>query len=185
MGNCMVCNKESGILFDVEGKHICWLCSSRRQVKNMSNDTEYQQQEKEFEERRAWQRYPVQIHMKMSYGANEQSKIIFPGTAINLSLGGMCIEWAPCEACGGYVPGAMSPDCIFSRYSVDDANAEILYISLFLSEKEVINLSCKVVFVIKKEQNTEYIGLCFVNIDKNTQQMINDIIAKILEYGKT
>ena len=177
MAQCTQCGKEASILFDHEDQHLCWLCSSRLRATSMT--VEETRKEEEYQERRAWYRYPVQIHMKFFYGQSEKSKIIFPGTTVNISAGGLCIEWTPCETCSGYAPGAIDSNCVFSRYDISRSDSELLYLSLFLSEDDVINFTAKVVFVIKREDGTEYIGLSFVDLDDYTRGCLNDIIKAV------
>ncbi len=181
MAQCTGCGKECSVLFAENGGQLCWLCSSRRKVRSFA--AEISAEEAEFGDRRAWKRFPVQIHMKFSYGQREQSKIIFPGTTVNLSEGGMCVEWTPCEDCSGYAPGGVSPDCIFSRYSLQADDADTLYLTLFLSEDDVVNITARVAFVIKKGQASEYLGLSFVDLDEYTSSRIGQILASIQEDG--
>jgi hypothetical protein len=109
--------------------------------------------------------------------------VIFPGTTVNVSEGGMCVEWTPCEECRGYLPGEIHPDCIFAEYSFHREDSDTFYLSLFLSENDVINFAAKVVFVIKKEEDKEYIGVSFVDIDESTRNKIHDIIDKVTNNG--
>jgi hypothetical protein len=169
------------MLFDAgDGAMLCWLCNSRRKA---VSETGPSREEEEADERRTWQRYPVQMHIKFYYGKSENSKIIFPGTTVNLSMGGMCIEWTPCEQCAGYIPGGVHPDCIFSRYSYAESGSEDLLITLFLSETDEVTVYSRVVFVIKQEDGTEYIGASFVNNEPETMKKIEEIINQIAQYG--
>ncbi len=166
------------MLFDDTGEALCWLCSSRKKVQATAHNPS--EEDKKYEERRAWTRYPVQMHLKFCYGDSEKSKIIFPGVAVNISMGGMCVEWTPCEECSGYQAGAIHPNCIFSRYDTKLPESESLLLSLFLSESEVVNLYTKVVFVIRKEDGHEYLGLSFDEIDIDTKRQVEELINQLV-----
>ena len=74
MGNCNKCGKESTMLFDDTGEPLCWLCSSKKKVAASTHNPD--PEEEKYKDRRAWTRYPVQMHLKFYYGENEKSKII-------------------------------------------------------------------------------------------------------------
>jgi hypothetical protein len=184
MGQCASCGKENSILFDKDGQSLCWLCSSRVKAQTTAESPEAAEEAGvQEDERRAWQRFPVQIHAKVQYATEMSSAIIFPGTTVNISGGGMCIEWTPCDQCQGYIPGDIHQNCIFSSYNNSRENSNILYISLFLSEEDVINLTARAVFVMKKGGDKEYIGIAFINLDEYTQGRINEVIEKVTYDG--
>lgn len=178
----MQCRRDASILFDESGVALCWVCSSRQKIA-LAAELPVSDAERELAERRAWKRYIVQMHMKFVYGGSEQSKVIFPGTTVNLSLGGMCIEWTPCEVCSGYTPGGVAPDCIFARYDMNAPGSEFMVLSLFLAEDDIVNLSAKVVFVIKQPKDGEYIGLSFTDLDEYSVNRLADIINMVTVDG--
>jgi hypothetical protein len=169
-------------LFDQEdGAQLCWLCSSRRKVQAAEADPD--PADKEYEDRRAWKRYPVQIHMKFYYGETEKSKVIFPGTTVNISRGGLCVEWTPCDECEGYDAGGIDDNCIFAHYDASRENAASLYVTLFLADDDVVNLTAQAVFVMKQQSGTEYVGFSFTDLDKFTQERVDAVIDQVTTDG--
>jgi len=81
------------------------------------------------------------------------------------------------------VPGGIDPNCIFVRYAEQNEDSDVLYVTLFFSEDDVVNISCKVVFVIKREDGNEYVGLSFHNLDDLTLSRIEEIIRKVSQHG--
>ena len=172
MGTCRICGKETGML--LEGDTLCWLCSSRQRVKHAEQKPD--PSEKEFEEKRAWIRYPVQIFLRIHHTNGQEIDAVSPGVSVNLSLGGLCIESDPCPECTGYIPGGIHHDCIFSRYDNSIENTEYLSIAICLDETDVVYVNAKAVFVIKRE-NKELIGICF----RNNEQEVMDRIQYIID----
>ena len=60
---------------------------------------------------------------------------------------------------------------------------EPMAISLFLAEDDIINMGCKVVFCIKKEEAREFIGLSFEEVDELSLSRIKGIIDLLGEDG--
>ena len=177
---CNNCGKEYQLLTS-EG--LCWLCSSKKSVKIYAEKKALEKAKEPFEEKRAWKRFIIQMHLQVCYGQSAESAVVLPGATLNLSMGGMCIEWYPCEQCTGYEPGGIHPDCILSRYDKNSENSEIMYVSLFVSELDAVTLATKVVFTMKKD-DMEFIGVCFWDIDENTKERIRNIIEEVLSNGQ-
>jgi len=184
MGTCSSCGTKDPMLFETDTGPLCWLCSSRNKAEAVaSRDKSLKKKKPSFSEKRACERYPVHIHAKLVYGTTEATKVIFPGTAINLSEGGLCMEWTPCEECQGYLAGEIHPDCIFYPYSMQKKDSDTFYVSIFLAENDVLNMNVKAVFIIKKQEDMEYIGVSFIETDANTVKRIRDIINKVQNNG--
>lgn len=180
MGTCASCGKQTSLLFDEETEPRCWLCLSRDKVRMEEESGE----DDEYAEKRIWKRFPVQMHIKIHYGSSESSMVIFPGATVNLSQGGVCIEWTPCEVCAGYRAGGLDPQCIFARYDMNISTSELLILTLFLSEEEYIEIQTKVVFILKQPDGTEFVGMAFSNLDEETKQKVSEILNQVAENGQ-
>lgn len=182
MRQCTGCGQENAILFEQKGGPLCWLCSSRRKAADDAGRKRNGWPEKTGD-RRAWPRCPVNIHVKLAHGTAEASKVIFPGTAVNICEGGMCIEWSPCGDCRGYVQGSIHPECVFAPHSRGNRNGDVLYVSLFLSEQEVVHAAAEAVYVNKAEEEREYIGIAFADGKEHLKTEVRNIIDKVQDNG--
>lgn len=177
MDTCRICGKETGLL--TGGDDLCWLCRSRQKITEQKQAA-VGRDESEFAEKRAWTRYPVQIFLRIQNPAGEEIDSVSPGMSVNLSMGGMCIETAQCAECTGYTPGGIHPGCIYGKYDNNNKGSGFLTLSIILSEKEVINVKAKAVFVMKKGDR-EMVGMCFTDNDQNVMDRIKYIIDSAVD----
>ena len=175
MSTCRKCGKETGLLFQDDG--LCWLCRSKQNIKGSSGSSE-QAEDKDYEERRAWKRYPVHIFLKIHHQTGEDADAVSPGVSVNLSMGGICIEWDPCPECAGYTPGSIHDNCIYARYDNNRENSEILSVAIYLCEDDILYAKVKAVFTIKKNAK-EMIGFSFCSNEQAVMERIQEIINAV------
>jgi len=172
MGTCQICGKETSEVMDGDG--LCWLCRSKQRI-NEERKASTDGDEREFEEKRAWARYPVQIFLRIRHTSGEEIDAVSPGMSVNLSMGGLCVETGQCAECTGYTPGGVHPDCIYGRYDNRNEGSGFITVSIYLSETDVITVKAKVVFVMKRDDR-ELVGLCFTDNDQSVMARIQYII---------
>ncbi|MFH1707500.1 MAG: PilZ domain-containing protein [Planctomycetota bacterium] len=181
MTACVRCGKATSLFYGA-ARDQCWLCASRTRILS-AGPAAAPGGEETHDDRRTWRRFPVQIHMKLYYGASERSWIIFPGTTINISSGGLCVEWTACRQCQGYQPGGVHPACIFADFAYTAPRTTPLDVALFLADEDVVELPAKVVFIMRRGDAAEYLGLAFVDLGGAARRRVDQIVGALVDHG--
>jgi hypothetical protein len=180
MTTCVRCGKATSLVYGA-ARDQCWLCASRTRI--MSAAPAAAGTADVPDDRRTWRRFPVQIHMKLYYGTDERSQIIFPGTTVNISSGGLCVEWTACRQCQGYQPGGVHPACIFAGFAYTVPESAPLDVALFLAEEDVVEMPAKVVFIMRHGDASEYLGLAFIDMGAAARRRVDQIVTALADHG--
>jgi len=135
-------------------------------------------------DRRKNLRMPVDILAMEVDVRGLSSAFIYKAHIVNLSRGGVCLEWNNCRECPGYMSGEIHPDCIFSPYDNEKpgSNDLLFYITIPWTG-QTIEFKGKAVYTFK-EYGTEKIGIIFTEISKKALELLESIIEATKDYNK-
>ncbi|MDQ7779115.1 MAG: response regulator [Planctomycetota bacterium] len=150
-------------------------------------------------ERRRFPRLPIYLEMDVT-AVGTEVRIFKKTHTVDISLGGLCFEFDPCEQCTGYTAGAVHPDCLFSKFWVKDHASRTIDILLKtavpvgagpvsgpnMPRQDGVKLSAKVAHVIRERGKTvEYIGVRFAALDYSTREFLKEYLKKLVDWKRT
>lgn len=114
----------------------------------------------------------------------QSSAFIYKTHIVNISTGGLCLEWNCCRECSGYTAGDIHPDCIFAPYSDDIRNSLelVFYVPVPRTDK-VVDFKGKAVYTYKHE-STEQVGIVFTEISDHTLELLMNIVRTTHDFNK-
>ena len=97
------------------------------------------------------------------------SRVFYDIHITNYNQNGIVITWNYCPMCFGYSDTGIHHECIFKQFDYKDTNSRKLVFQINIPNTDkTYTFSGKVVYIYK-QNNTEYIGITFSEIDQKAQ----------------
>ena len=128
-------------------------------------------------EKRRYPRIPVQMTLKVKVHGRS-SAVFCNARIVNISRGGMCLEWTGCATCGGYLTGKIHPECIFSPYDLHADKSYNLMFTVKTPAGEILAFRGKAVYVYRYHEE-EQVGIAFTDMPED----VFDKLAAIVMAG--
>ena len=130
-------------------------------------------------ERRRSPRFGVRVAAKLTDASGHKTLRVASSWTIDLSIGGVKIEWPCCDDCGGYQDGSIHQLCVLKPYDSRMCNSLELSLCLELPDREVINVHGKISYVQRSpETHLENIGIEFTSFEGDGREQLARVLAE-------